>query len=95
MTPPVDHDVNAFTAIRATDWHDGPRDPYGSGVRDSKKKSGAVAGAVAGLALTAGFCIETWDECGLDVGLLVITPLFALIGAGFGSTQPTWIPVWP
>ena len=61
----------------------------------NRKRSGAIAGALTGVALTAGFCIETFDECGLDVGLLVITPLFALAGAGFGSFRPMWEKIVP
>ena len=64
-------------------------------VERSHSRKGAIAGALTGLALTAGFCIETFDECGLDRGLLVITPLFALVGAGFGSLRPAWERVLP
>ncbi|NNF27899.1 MAG: hypothetical protein HKN73_11810 [Gemmatimonadetes bacterium] len=64
-------------------------------VLGSHKRGGAIAGALAGIALTAGFCIEAFDECGLDVGLLVITPLLALAGAGFGSLRPRWERVLP
>ncbi len=75
------------------------RVPLGPGdsvwVRGNRKRSGAWAGAAAGVALTAAFCIETFDECGLDVGLLVVTPVFALIGAGLGSLQEAWTRVLP
>ncbi|MDH3223801.1 MAG: hypothetical protein OEO23_08795 [Gemmatimonadota bacterium] len=64
-------------------------------VRGNRARSGAWTGAAAGVALTAAFCIETFDECGLDVGLLVVTPFFALIGAGFGSLREAWTRVLP
>lgn len=54
------------------------------------KRTGALVGALAGVALTAGFCLETFDECGLDVGLLVVTPALALIGAGIGAQLTAW-----
>ena len=66
----------------------GPGDSLWTAV--DAKRMGALVGALAGVGLTAGFCIETFDECGLDVGLLIVTPALALIGAAVGAQLTSW-----
>lgn len=63
-------------------------------VRRRSTRNGALIGAAVGLGLTAGLCLESWDECGLEVGLGVISPLLALVGAGIGSFW-SWQRLWP
>ena len=71
----------------------GPGDSLWAAV--DAKRTGALVGALAGVVLTAGFCLETFDECGLDVGLLIVTPALALIGAGIGAQLTSWRPLIP
>ena len=64
-------------------------------VLGNPKRRGALIGGAVGLGLTMGICIETFDECGLEVGIGVVTPLFALIGAAVGSLIDPWRLVFP
>lgn len=64
-------------------------------VLGNPKRRGALIGGAVGLGLTAGVCIETFDECGLEVGIGVLTPFFALMGAGIGSLMDPWRLVFP
>ena len=64
-------------------------------IQSTGKRNGSLIGMSAGLALTTLSCAQTFDECGLDAGLLIITPALALFGAGVGSMITGWRLLYP
>ncbi len=59
-------------------------------VRGDAKRGGAMIGGAIGLGLVMLSCGQSFDECGLDVGLGIVTPALALLGAGIGSSIGRW-----
>ncbi len=59
-------------------------------VQGDARTGGALIGGALGLGLVALSCGQTLDECGLDVGLAIVTPALALLGAGIGSSILKW-----
>jgi len=64
-------------------------------IQSTGKRTGGLIGIGAGLGLTTLSCAQTLDECGLDAGLLIITPALALLGAGIGSIITRWRLLYP
>lgn len=64
-------------------------------VYEDARRTGALIGAGLGVGSTAYVCLRESDECGLDVGLLIVMPILALIGAGIGYVAGHWVPLIP